>query len=686
MSSSGTVDFASENANKKVSSSAAKNQADSDSDASQSTIPPLSEKGKEGVNKQDGINLMTDPQFCFYTIWDSPFIRKLGEFGTVSEEWQCLHCNKTYQKHNATKALFHGAQRGGFNISPCKSVIPTGVKNRYILLLEAKLRQKKRRKSQKRGLDDSIVDRRDSAGEYALSKRSKSSASMTLPTSKDSPIILTTPESRISEVTISSSSTSDASSSRKAIELVRNTSTSHSSSGKGPFAICARTNRGGNTKLTMAIADLIHACGLPFTLSSDPRFKHMLQLARFVGSDYKPPNRNAVSGPLLEANHAEYKKRNIALAKLESGTYGLSMFGDGATVRKMPLINILLAGVHNPACVVRIADCTEALQAGATKDASFIARLFLTVMKEIDPTKELIDVLYFDGASNVQKAGKILALHYPRVTCLHGAEHVIALFFSDLGKIPFMNLLMKVYKLVYRLFGSGAHHSPYAMFKKHTRLLNKGRDIGLSNAIEGRFATYMKAFLRFVRLYPALVAVVNSVEFKELKLKKKWHQQVIKIIADRKYIQCVVLVIDPLRPALKTLRLADASEAGMDCLRYLVLQTTERLKSVEDELNSTDLFGEFLTSINLQSISRGEIVIPESDDFSDHEDLQDDDILEYEDEFPTPDSVLRADFGTQCVYYWNKRVQNLDSPYAKSAWILNVDPVVMLHVKEHLTG
>ena len=85
MSSSGTVDFASENANKKASSSAAKNQGDSDSDASQSTIPPLSEKDKEVVNKQDGINLMTDPQFCFFTIWDSPFIRKLGEHDSVSK-------------------------------------------------------------------------------------------------------------------------------------------------------------------------------------------------------------------------------------------------------------------------------------------------------------------------------------------------------------------------------------------------------------------------------------------------------------------------------------------------------------------------------------------------------------------------------------------------------------------------
>ena len=39
--------------------------------------------------------------------------------------------------------------------------------------------------------------------------------------------------------------------------------------------------------------------------------------------------------------------------------------------------------------------------------------------------------MYFDGASNVQKAGDILKVNYTRMTVCHCSEHVVALFFSD---------------------------------------------------------------------------------------------------------------------------------------------------------------------------------------------------------------------------------------------------------------
>jgi hypothetical protein len=45
--------------------------------------------------------------------------------------------------------------------------------------------------------------------------------------------------------------------------------------------------------------------------------------------------------------------------------------------------------------------------------------------------KGVVDLVLFDGASNVQKAGRILAIHHPRITVVHGAEHVTSLFFKD---------------------------------------------------------------------------------------------------------------------------------------------------------------------------------------------------------------------------------------------------------------
>jgi hypothetical protein len=39
-------------------------------------------------------------------------------------------------------------------------------------------------------------------------------------------------------------------------------------------------------KLSMAIADFVHGCGLPFSVSSHPKFRKVISLARAVGQNY----------------------------------------------------------------------------------------------------------------------------------------------------------------------------------------------------------------------------------------------------------------------------------------------------------------------------------------------------------------------------------------------------------------
>jgi hypothetical protein len=48
-------------------------------------------------------------------------------------------------------------------------------------------------------------------------------------------------------------------------------------------------------------------------------------------------------------------EKSMKLLLKESETYGLTVYGDGATVKKTPLINILFAGAFVPALVMEIA-------------------------------------------------------------------------------------------------------------------------------------------------------------------------------------------------------------------------------------------------------------------------------------------------------------------------------------------
>ena len=79
----------------------------------------------------------------------------------------------------------------------------------------------------------------------------------------------------------------------------------------------------------------------------------------------------------------------------------------------------------------------------------------------------------------MQKAGQILATKYPRISVLHGVEHCISLFFTDIGHIALIKQLVLKTRGLYRVFRSGSSHGPYAQFSHNAKLHNKGRKIGL---------------------------------------------------------------------------------------------------------------------------------------------------------------------------------------------------------------
>ena len=41
-----------------------------------------------------------------------------------------------------------------------------------------------------------------------------------------------------------------------------------------------------------------------------------------------------------------------------ANVFGLSLFGDGATIKRIPMINVMCAGVYNTAAVLDVVDTT----------------------------------------------------------------------------------------------------------------------------------------------------------------------------------------------------------------------------------------------------------------------------------------------------------------------------------------
>ncbi len=179
-------------------------------------------------------------------------------------------------------------------------------------------------------------------------------------------------------------------------------------------------------ELHIAIAHWIAAHCLPFSMSEDALFKQILAKARATNHKYVPPTRYQVAGRLLDANFAAYQKDSLDSLLADVDTYGVSIFGDGATIVKTPMINILASSPTNPSCVLDVVDCTNHMLTAGKKDAWYIAKQILPIMRNIDPNKNRIHVVAFDGAYNVQKAGELLREHYPQITVLQGIEHTVA--------------------------------------------------------------------------------------------------------------------------------------------------------------------------------------------------------------------------------------------------------------------
>ena len=188
--------------------------------------------------------------------------------------------------------------------------------------------------------------------------------------------------------------------------------------------------------LQMDCADLCIAHALSYNLCEQPKFKRIFRLAKTVDSNFKPPNRNLISGDLLNINFDLCQKQNIKNLTKEANIFGISFFGDGTTVKRVTLLNILGSAANMPPVVLEIHDFTDHMASGHKKDSPYIVNIFLHHINTHDPIKNITDLLFFDGARNVQKAGKIIEATYPGTTCIHGAEHSVSLFFSDITKIP----------------------------------------------------------------------------------------------------------------------------------------------------------------------------------------------------------------------------------------------------------
>lgn len=233
--------------------------------------------------------------------------------------------------------------------------------------------------------------------------------------------------------------------------------------------------------MDVALADYILSKGLSFNGPRCPKLQRVITCAKQAPLSYKPPGPEEVGGHLLDKIYEMNWGKNMTKLRTECLVYGVTVFGDGATIMNVPKVNVMGAGVHCASVCLDIVDASGHCAKAGTKNAKYLASLFIPIIRRIEEegNKGAVDLLFFDGASNVQLAGKIIEKRFPRITCEHGAEHVVSLFFSDCyTKVQEFQDIKHFTRLVRNVFGSTRHCST-AMFNKHCKIHNNGIKIGL---------------------------------------------------------------------------------------------------------------------------------------------------------------------------------------------------------------
>ena len=113
----------------------------------------------------------------------------------------------------------------------------------------------------------------------------------------------------------------------------------------------------------------------------------------------------------------------------------------------------------------------------------------------------------FDGSSNVQLAGELLKIHYPKVSVMRGVEHTLSLFFNDVSKIPVANKMITSHKAIYNLFGSSIYQKPHYIFKSKTYEFHN-RNIGLLSGNDTRIAGYFIEMHRYLHTRKSFLATL----------------------------------------------------------------------------------------------------------------------------------------------------------------------------------
>jgi hypothetical protein len=87
-----------------------------------------------------------------------------------------------------------------------------------------------------------------------------------------------------------------------------------------------------------------------------------------------------MAGLLLDNIYQSTYDDQMRLLLKESRVFGIALFGNGATIQKVPMMIFLESSPNSPFALLDIVDCTSEMAKGGKKDAKYIAGLLMSII------------------------------------------------------------------------------------------------------------------------------------------------------------------------------------------------------------------------------------------------------------------------------------------------------------------
>lgn len=250
-------------------------------------------------------------------------------------------------------------------------------------------------------------------------------------------------------------------------------------------------------------------------------------------------------------------------------------------------------------------------------------------------------------------------------------------------------------KRLYRVFGSGANHTPYAYFIGHSKQHNNGRAVGLLRPSDCRMASFFYCMHRGLRCKPPLETTVHAPAWVQQKRWKKFISRSAEDIKMALFWRRRFVLLRSIFPLLKLLRMADSNQHHMDKVVYYLFQALIHIGKSREDLSDPKLFP---SDITIPKEMEADANFQEDeDDVPDEESTEEEEVAELEEEEDNDVYVVSDEWGdlvsnhptgiyNQVLQAISKRTPKILHDFAYTAYACSIKAEIVQDAKLRLDG